>query len=160
MPTEAVLFRIVTLGLILGFGSAAQAVEKSSPIWQGLERMMTVEEFEAAGLRKLSPAELERLNEWMMHFIAHDSQQVVKTDEKIRDLQNEPVRRRIVGSFQGWDGNTTFTLDNGEVWKQRLPGKYSVELDNPEVEIRKNLLGFHELRVIQTGKKIGVTRLR
>ena len=118
------------------------------------------QEFEAAGLGKLSPAELGELNEWMMKFLAYDSGQVIKSDEKIQELQNVPVRSRIVGSFKGWDGDTTFKLDNGEVWKQRLPGRYAVSLENPEVEISRNLLGFHELKIVQTGRRVGVTRLK
>lgn len=122
--------------------------------------MMSAQDFRSAGLEKLTPDELSRLNQWFILFIAHDSQQVVKSDATIQELQNAPVRRRIAGSFHGWDGNTTFTLDNGEVWKQRLPGRYFARLENPEVEIFKNLLGFYELRVVQTGSRIGVSRLK
>jgi hypothetical protein len=35
-----------------------------------------------------------------------------------------------------------------------------VNLENPEVEIFKNLLGFYELKLVQTGRRVGVTRLR
>jgi hypothetical protein len=128
--------------------------------WTGLEHMMAPEQFRSAGLSKLTPEELSRLNEWLVRFIAHDSQQLIKSDEAIQELQKAPVRRRISGAFTGWTGNTVFALDNGEVWKQRLPGRYAVKLQNPEVEISRNLLGFYELRLVKTGKKIGVSRIR
>ncbi len=128
--------------------------------WNGIEKMMTAEEYKAAGLDKLTPDELARLNQWMLRFIAYDAEQVVKSDAAVQKLQNTPVRRRIAGKFTGWTGKTTFILDNGEVWRQRLPGRYAVVLDNPEVEIARNLLGFHELKIVKTGKRIGVSRVK
>jgi len=148
----AVLFALI--------GDPVSAVEPDASDWEGIEKMMSAEEFTAAGLGKLSREELLELNEWFLKFLAHDSQQVVNTDETIRELQKTPVRRRITGKFKGWDGDTVFRLDNGEIWKQRLPGRYAISLDNPEVEIFKNFLGFYELRILKTGRRIGVTRLK
>jgi hypothetical protein len=159
MRIQPSLSRIL-FGVFLCISLTLSAAEQRPATWEGLERMMSPEEFRAAGLAKLNPDELGKLNEWLVHFLAYDSAQVVRTDEKIQNLQNVPVRSRIVGKFRGWDGDTTFTLDNGEVWKQRLPGRYAANLDNPEVEVSKNLLGFHELKIVQTGRKVGVTRLK
>ena len=148
------------ISAILVCFSVKVSADGKTQTWKGLEKMMSSGEFQAAGLEKLSPDELSRLNQWLLQFIAHDSQQVVKTDAAIQKLQNVPVRRRIAGIFRGWDGNTTFTLDNGEVWKQRLPGRYFAKMENPEVEIVKNLLGFYELKIVPSGKKVGVTRVK
>jgi hypothetical protein len=152
--------RSILLAATLGLSLAVVAADPKPTTWEGIERMMRSDEFKAAGLEKLSPQELEQLNQWLMQFLAYDSQQVLKTDEKIQEMQNVPVRSRIVGKFRGWDGDTTFTLDNGEVWKQRHSGRYAVNLDNPEVEIAKNLLGFYEMKIVQTGRRVGVTRLK
>ena len=158
MRVEVSVARVL-FGVCLCLSLGLPAADRRPSAWEGLERMMAPEEFRAAGLQKLSPEELGKLNEWLVRFLAYDSAEVVRKDEKIQELQNVPVRRRIVGTFRGWSGDTTFTLDNGEVWKQRLPGRYAVNLDNPEVEISKNLLGFYELKVVQTGRRIGVTRV-
>lgn len=128
--------------------------------WQGLEHLMSREEFRAAGLDKLSPEELQQLDQWLLEFLAYDSQQVVQESETIQKLQKTPVTRHILGHFDGWSGKTVFRLDNGEVWRQRLPGKYSISLENPEVQIKRNLLGYYELRIVKTGRKIGVTRVK
>ena len=145
---------------MLGVAGAVAGEESDTPAWKGLNRMMSAEEFKQSGLDKLSPEELEQLDSWLLQFLVHDSEMVVKSDETIRELQRQPIRHRIIGHFRGWDGTTVFTLDNGEVWKQRLPGRYAVSLEEPEVEITKNLLGFYELRIVKTGRKIGVTRIR
>ena len=154
------LTRPCIVAILVLIASCTAAAELKSGNWGGLKQMMSTEEFQSAGLSKLSPEELRNLDQWILHFLAYDSNQVVKTDETIKELQKVPVRHRIVGHFRGWDGDTVFTLDNGEVWKQRLPGRYAISLDNPEVEIVKNLLGFYELRIVKTGHKIGVTRVK
>jgi hypothetical protein len=149
------------MGVCFLFASlGAAAAETGGDAWEGVQHAMSAEEFEAAGLKKLRPEELDRLNDWMKRFLAHDSQQIVKIDPEIRKLQNAPVRRRIAGPFRGWSGKTAFTLDNGEVWMQRGWGRYFARLESPEVEISRNLLGFYELRVVATGRSVGVTRVR
>ena len=150
---------IGTLLILLSLYSHGAETRKNGT-WEGLKQMMSAEEFHKAGLDKLSTGELHELDQWLLHFLAYDSPQVIKSDDTIKELQKVPVRRRIAGHFDGWDGATVFKLDNGEVWKQRLPGRYSASLENPEVEIIRNLLGFYELRVVKTRHKIGVTRLK
>ena len=146
--------------LLMVLAAPAIAAEPQSKGWKDLQEMMSAEEFRAAGLDKLNKEELSRLNQWLINFVAHDSEQVVKSDENIKALQKIPVRRRIAGPFRGWSGETVFTLDNGEIWKQRLPSRYAISLESPEVELFKNLFGFYEMRVVQTGRKVGVTRIK
>ena len=158
MRTTFLIYLVVSA--FLGCPGPVAYADEKTRTWHGLEKMMTAEEYQAAGLGKLSAEELSKLNEWLLHFIAYDSQQVAKSDAAVQELQNAPVRRRIAGTFHGWDGKTIFTLDNGEVWKQRLSGRYFVTLENPEVEIYKNLLGFYELRIVKTGYRVGVSRVK
>jgi hypothetical protein len=72
----------------------------------------------------------------------------------------EQVRARIDGKFEGWDGDTLFVLDNGEVWKQRTRGRYIHDAESPEVLITRNTLGFFVLEMVDTGKSVGVKRVR
>lgn len=149
------------LGVWLALSSfTSQAADTKSGTWEGLKKMMSTQDFHAAGLDKLSTGELHQLDQWLLHFLAYDSPQVIKSDDAIRKLQKVPVKRRIAGHFGGWDGATVFKLDNGEVWKQRLPGRYATSLESPEVEIIRNLLGFYELRIVKTRQRIGVTRVK
>ncbi len=57
--------------------------------------------------------------------------------EEIRKFEQEGIRTRIVGEFRGWDGDTVFRLENGQVWRQRLPGQWSYRASDPEVELSK-----------------------
>lgn len=125
--------------------------------------LMTPEEFQAAGLDKLSPAELEALNRWVLRYTANEApvqrrvspavkQEMKKTEETV-------TRTRIAGPFTGWSGKTVFRLENGQVWKQRTEGKWYHKADSPEVQIEKNLLGFWMLRVVGADRAIGVKRI-
>lgn len=154
------LIQIITLVAMLGAAGAVVSEVSDTSAWKGLNRMMSAEEFKQAGLDKLNPEELERLDRWLLQFLVHDSEMVVKSDETIRELQKQPIRHRIVGHFRGWDGKTTFTLDNGEVWHQRVPSRYFASLEDPEVEISRNPLGYYELKVVETGRRVGVTRIK
>ena len=146
--------------LVFTFSSASMAQKVKTGTWDGLRKMMTAEEFTKTGLDNLSEQELKLLDRWFLKFLAHDSQQMVKSDEKILKLQNEGVRRHIVGHFSGWTGKTVFRLDNGEIWKQRLSSRYAISLENPEVEIKKNLFGFYEMKILKTGRRVGVSRVK
>lgn len=150
----------VLLIVMLSISGPVGSEESGASSWKGLNRMMSAEEFKQAGLGKLNPEELERLDRWLLQFLVHDSAMVVKSDETIRELQKQPIRHRIAGHFRGWDGKTIFTLDNGEIWRQRVPSRYFVSLENPEVEISRNPLGYYELKVVETDRRVGVTRIK
>lgn len=92
---------------------------------------------------------------------------------RARELEAEPfqdgrwvgpkpdrVEGRVTGDFEGWRGDTIFVLDNGQVWKQRQGGKYFYNGDDPKIVITRNMLGFFVLEVVETGKSVGVKRLR
>ena len=150
----------LAFSLLLLATAGVQAQEEKAKSWTGLKQMMSQGQFNAAGLDRLSDEELRQLDRWILNFLAHESEQVLKTDKKIKKLQESGVKRRIKGTFKGWWGKTVFRLDNGEVWQQRHNAKYSITLESPEVEIKKNLFGFYEMSIIETGRRVGVTRLK
>ncbi len=79
-------------------------------------------------------------------------------NEEVREAQKDfELVSRISGDFSGWDGETVFRLENGQVWRQRLRGRYFYSgPPQPEVRITRNYLGFYKLTVVETGKSIGV----
>ncbi len=129
-----------------------------------IRKLMTPEEFEAAGLDKLSPAEIEALNRWVVRYTAHEAPEVRRQDVVVKaeavKADKAGIKTRIAGEFTGWDGDTVFRLQNGQIWKQRLEGRWHYRADSPEVELHKNLMGFWVLKVVETGKSIGVKRLQ
>jgi hypothetical protein len=79
--------------------------------------------------------------------------------KEIEKVDATGIRTRIVGEFRGWEGNTVFRLENGQTWKQRLPGRWFHKAMSPEVELRKNMMGYWVLRLVEADRAIGVTRI-
>jgi hypothetical protein len=140
---------------------AAHAAETST-----LEERMSKDEFRAAGLGKLTPAELKVLNDWLA---GHATTKVVKelvtpsgkpafeTDQGQRHV----IETRISGRFSGWYGKTVFKLDNGQEWTQAESGQFSNgKYDNPKVKVKPMLLGSWLLYVEPCGCSVRVERTK
>lgn len=151
-----------TLLLCMSVSASFCATQTAAEDFPGLERLMTVEQFRSTGLQKLSDAELEALNEWLIEYTAGDAQILQGTNEAVREAEkNIEIKSRISGDFDGWDGNTIFRLENGQIWQQRLAGRHPYRgPENPEIRISKNFFGFYKMTLLESGKSIGVKRLR
>lgn len=152
----AAIFRPLAMLTLMLAGLAAGA---SQAPFSGLRDMMTEEEFVGAGLDKLSPENLASLDAWIAAYSAGEAQQA---RQAVIEEQTPPklIESRIKGEFLGWRGKTVFELENGQVWEQRVDGIYSANLTNPRVRITANFLGFYNMEVLDTGKKIGVKRVQ
>jgi hypothetical protein len=78
-----------------------------------------------------------------------------------KEASQDEFESRLKEPFTGWSGKTVFELENGQVWRQRLPGRYvHREGDLPRVKISKNLMGYYMMELVDHGRKVGVTRVR
>jgi len=127
---------------------AAPAFAQSMP---PIEQQMSQEEFKAAGLDKLSPDELARLNTWLGRTITTETtkaaavakQAVVEENRGFATFgSDEPIVSRIAGRFDGFHEGRTYTLENGQVWKQlEAASLEGVHVDSPEVTIKPAVIG-------------------
>ena len=138
---------------------AVLAADRGADDFPGIETLMSPAELQATGVGTLSGAQLRHLNAWLISYTAKDAPALIQNNAEIKTVQNKPVSSRIVGTFKGWRGKTQVTLENGEVWQQRHNGKWIVSLENPEVVIDKNVLGFYEMILVESGKAVGVKRV-
>ena len=145
----------ITLCLTMLFAIHAGAADKAFP---GIDKLMSSEEFAAAGLDQLSPEEMKALNAWLLRYTAGESEILRVDNEEVREAQKDfEIVSRISGEFSGWNGETVFRLENGQVWRQRLQGRYFYSgPPQPEVRITRNYLGFYKITVVETGKSVGV----
>ncbi len=136
----------------------------------GVFKAMTPGEYAQSGLEKLSPQERRALDEWIARYTGREIEQIVADKvAEVRRLEVAPQPKevtadRIVANlilpFDGWSGKTIFTLDNGQVWKQRLEGRYRYSGADTRVTIAKNFFGFYVMTLEATGRAIGVERVR
>lgn len=155
-------FRPFVLALLLGVAMNAAAQQKP------IEQQMTPEQFDAAGLGKLSAAELANLNAWLNREraepVATQSPEERPAAERPRDsyvgADDKPVRSRLKGSVQAWAPGTVFELENGQRWRV-LKGsmKLSKPLQAPEIEVAPGLMGRWFLQVDEDAPRARVERI-
>lgn len=136
-----------------------------------IQQQMTPEEFKAAGLDKLSAEELAKLNAWLGRTIEVETEKAATAAKKQVEDDNrgffnfgssEPIRSSIAGEFRGFGNGRTYTLANGQVWKQidgaELAG---VRLTDPAVVITPSMVGnAWYMRVGRYGTNAKVTRIK
>ena len=142
-PTRALL----PLVLLAAFALAPHDARAEKPI----EQEMTPDEFKSAGLAKLSPEELARLNTWLGRKIETVTSTAAKEAKKKVENDNrgffnfgsmEPVVAKITGEFKGFAKGREYTLDNGQLWRQTDGATLvGVKLDSPEVRINPSIAG-------------------
>jgi hypothetical protein len=152
--------------LTLIFASLAAAHQSEFP---GVERAMSPQTFEAAGLNKLSPEERARLDEFIRGYVATSSEKAATAavDEaaksgKVRRNEPEIIQSALVGRFTGYTGRSTFTLENGQVYKQSQQVSRSFPpVDSPPVIVVKGTGMLSGYRMyIAGGGNIRVVRLK
>lgn len=136
------------------------AAVADNPSFPGIEKLMSPEEYDAAGLEQLSEEQIDALNSWLLRYTAGESavirQQTNSAEMKQAEREFEIVSR-IEGGFRGWSGDTLFRLENGQVWRQRTSGRYTyVGPPNPEVKITKNFLGYYKMTLTEKDRGVGV----
>ncbi len=162
---------LLILGLLAGVSplSATEAVD--------LRELMDDDVFRSAGLHRLSPQELAVLNAWIQNHFEEQAEtgeqgvargqpggveafgrEHLPDDARGGSVPDE-IRGRIVGDFRGWSGNTTFRLENGQVWRQAEAGRFFVRAENPVVVIRRGALGSYLLSVEGYGSTVRVRRV-
>src|SRR5213080_3849855 len=107
------LFLTLGLFLILGFLEPAFAAREETA--GSIQEMMSPEEFKAAGLNKLSPEELQKLDAWLQGYRQVAEKKATARAERTKlDL----LVSRVAGNFGGLTGRTIISLEDGTVWKQ------------------------------------------
>ncbi|WP_369968104.1 hypothetical protein AB8E26_13005 [Stenotrophomonas rhizophila] len=143
-----------------------------------LQQQMSPAEFKAAGLDKLSPAELTALNGWLqgkVAAVAADTREQVREQAREEGRQevivknrgffdfgsNEPITSTLQGEFRGFGKARRFVLANGQEWEQSDDTVLSgVRKTNPAVSISPGLLGVWYLRVDGVNTRAKVRRTK
>ncbi|MFK7830007.1 MAG: hypothetical protein AB8B57_09530 [Congregibacter sp.] len=154
--------RAVIAALFAGLMAANSPVTAQDSDFPGIEALMSAEEFRESGLHELNEEQLRSLDAWLLRFTAGDAEMLQQSSAAVREVEKDfAVEARLADGFSGWTGKTMFTLDNGQVWQQRLEGRYPYRGPaNPEVRISKNWLGFYKMTLVEAGRSIGVSRRR
>jgi hypothetical protein len=130
----------------------------------GVEKTMSPQEYDAAGLQKLTAEERARLDEFIRRFVSSSNQVAAQkaVDRAVKERKATPpeiIQSRIVGPFTGFTGSTVFTLENGQRWRQSQPdSRYFPKVESPPVIIVKDQIGYR--MYIAGGGDTRVSRVR
>jgi hypothetical protein len=152
------------LCLLLTSLASLPAAEPENPAFPGVQKAMTPEQYEAAGLQKLEATERAKLDEFIRNYVAASNEKVATSavDKAVKENKvsaPEVIQSRIVGPFTGYTGRSVFTLENGQRWAQsQFDSAYFPKIDSPPVVIVKS--GFGYRMYIAGGGAIRVTLVR
>lgn len=146
---------------------------------------LTPEEIQTAGLAKLTPEELARLEALVRRYKAGDSA-VTSTAPKVQEGapatktakippawvgalitlertagqsdKSNAMESRLKGDFNGWGGRTSFRLDNGQLWTQVNSDSYvyAPTLRTPKVKIYPASFGTFWLEIESVNQRCRV----
>ena len=156
-PIVVLLF--LALCVLSPISAWAQAAE-----FPGVEKAMSPQEYDAAGLQKLTAEERARLDEFIRHFVSSSNQVAAQkaVDRAVKERKATPpeiIQSRIVGPFTGYNGSTVFALENGQRWRQSQPdSRYFPKVESPPVILVKDTFGYH--MYIAGGGDVRVSRVR
>jgi hypothetical protein len=154
-----IILLFLTLFVLSPIPAWAQSAE-----FTGVEKAMSPQEYDAAGLQKLTPEERARLDEFIRRFVSSSNQVAAQkaVDRAVKERKATPpeiIQSRIVGPFTGFNGSTSFTLENGQRWRQSQPdSRYFPKVESPPVIIVKDQIGYR--MYIAGGGDIRVSRVR
>jgi hypothetical protein len=135
--------------VLLGFGITLAFVERAHaapPEMSGsIKEMMSPEEFKAAGLNKLSPDELQKLDAWLQGYRQTTEQKAEKkATARAERTKMDVIVSRVDGTFSGLTGRTIIRLEDGTVWKQaNADDRYrSKNPDHPAAAVIHGVFGY------------------
>lgn len=117
------------LSIALSVASTCAVAQDRTP--EPLREAMSESEFKAAGLDKLTPAELAALDAWLGRRIEQQTARVSAEAKEAgrREVQQatrgffdfgsaEPIVDVLAGEFRGFAKGRRYKLENGQVWEQ------------------------------------------
>ena len=169
------LCRTASLALAAAVAAAAPlaAASAQEAAYRPIEQRMPEQVRTASGISELSPEQLQVLNAWLRQEQQKDTETVraqVKQERKgfgglfSMDKDEAPIVSKLVGEFSGWEGNTVFTLANGQRWQVFDTPAYYVPKrsasQDPAVSISPSPMGAWRLQVENHSVRAKVRRLK
>jgi len=135
---------------------------------------LSEEQFRAAGLHKLTPAELAALEALIadQKAVAEPATpaktgpkwfQAMVTLSEVADRPEaaEALESQLVGEFSGWEGKAVFRLKNGQIWQQNdTSTRAERPRMEPKVRIFPGLLGAYWMEIEGIKQRVKVKPIK
>ncbi len=131
---------LVILAAGLTLISVAVPISRAEDESPNIEQGMSPEEFHAAGLDKLSPAELGKLNAWLR---GDREKTMKKAAARVERTRMPLIVSRIDGIYNGVVPGEIIRLEDGSAWKLANKDEhYGGYADHPAVAVVKSFMGW------------------
>jgi len=151
----------------LSLGGSATAAD--APDFDVL-KSMSVADFRASGLDKLSDAQIKALDAWFGDYQRQHALTCTGAAPAMGPAlaaaapaaaDAYPMTAHIVGEFHGWSGSTRVTLDNGQVWEQMDDATVTAgRMTNPKVTISRGVFNSFYISVEGVNDSVEVKRIK
>jgi len=134
----------VILAVSVIFSCTKPAGGASEEMSGSIQEMMSPEEFKAAGLNKLSPEELQKLDAWLQGYRQVTEKKATARAAKVERTKMDLLVSRVDGTFNGLTGRTVIRLEDGTVWKQaNADDRYRPKVtDHPAAAVIHGIFGY------------------
>jgi len=142
------LIQCVILGVCVIFTCTKPVGGAREEISGSIQQMMTPEEFRAAGLNKLSPDELQKLDAWLQGYrqVTEQTAEKKATTKAAAEshAKMDLLVSRVDGTFNGLNGRTVIHLEDGTVWRQaNADDRYRPKVtDHPAAAVIHGVFGY------------------
>ncbi len=129
-----------------------------------LKQIVNKSEYQECGLHKLTDAEITKLESviaTIVYALSKSTQQnnLLSVPSETFTSTSDIIESYIDGDFEGWDGDTIFKLDNGQIWQQDSYDYTYSYAYHPKVLIVK-ISGRYKMQVDGVKDTIYVRRLK
>jgi hypothetical protein len=87
-----------------------------------VDQVMTLQEMRDTGIASLSPAQRQAFDAWLNRYTLRIIKATSKSEPTPsfsgRSSCSPTIESTISGEIEGWDGETIFKLENGQIWQQ------------------------------------------
>ena len=135
----------------------AQVKQQSAKSLPGIKKLMNHDEFTKAGLTKLSDDEIKALDEWLQNYTMEVAKAVISKTSV--ETGGDVVETRIDGDFKGWDGDTVWKMDNGQIWQQASYSYHYHYSYHPKVLIYRASGGW-KMKVDGDSEEVSVKKIK
>ncbi len=136
------------LMLSVFMGLLALHVLANAPAQQmKIEQVMTSQEMRDTGIATLTTSQRQALNDWLNRYTlklllaASQKERTTPESQPVRSSCSPAIESTISGDIEGWDGDTIFKLDNGQIWQQAAYDYTYFYAHRPEVTIYQTSAG-------------------
>src|SRR6266446_5818104 len=110
--------------LVLSLSVIALTAKQANEFNLRIEQVMTSQELVNTGVSNLTTLQRRALDAWLNRYTGRVVAVASKTSSErysppVLSSHCDPaIESTIAGDFNGWEGETIFKLDNGEIWQQ------------------------------------------